>query len=464
MRCCELITLFVLAAAPEAVSAGQPAPTQPPDGVHGLKDTAVTKAIELRIEGVETAAELGGRRARPGYEFVIVDTVWKNIIPLTAVNRKAASSPTGGLSGFGAGRRAEADPADITMESTKYVVSMPKRQVWLLSDDRFGETLDPLAQAAIPGHMPAEAFSIAKLDETLRGKFVFEAPANAKYRKFQYYDNGFGHVAFVLSGTRPATPPSTLGPPRANTVLQLALTDAGFRDEEPVSPSGLRSYVVGVRGTSRTMKDIVDVPFDKFVFLMTDQGCLAQPQKTPQGLSRPFGRVGSFPPTGANEGQLAFLIPRDSRSAKLLIRPAQGGPIDLPAGADFAPAWPTPTHTFVDGTTMRVHLLPAPARPASLAPAADGRRQLLLDVAVENLSPKSGIEFQTVQLRLAMADGSFAEPSPLSAQLPCRLDGDGVIPAGGVRRFQLVYDIAADAAPRVNFRGFELQESTADLP
>lgn len=443
---------------------GQPVPTQPPSGVHGLKDTAVTKAIELRIEGVETVAEVGGRRARPGYQFVIVDTVWKNIIPLTAVNRKAASSPTGGLSGFGTGRRAEADPADITMESTKYVASMPKRQVWLLSDDRFGETLDPQAQAAIPGGMPAEGFSIAKLDETLRGKFVFEAPANATYRMFQYYDTGYGHVAFALSGTKPAAPPSTLGPPRANAVVQLALTESGFRDSEPANASGLRAYVVGVRGTSRSLKDIVDVPLHKFAFLMNDQGCVAQPQKDPQDLSRPFGQVGSFPPTGANEGQLAFLIPANSRSARLLVRPAQGGAIDLVAGADFTPHWPTPAHTFIDGTTMKVHLLPAPARPAALPAATEGRRQVLVDVAIENLSKTQGIEFQTVQLRLALPDGNFADPSPLSGQVPCRLDGDGVVPAGGVRRFLLVYDVPADAAARVHFRGFELQEATADLP
>ena len=246
--------------------------------------------------------------------------------------------------------------------------------------------------------------------------------------------------------------------------MELVLTEAAFRQAEPATPPGLRTYVVGVRGTSRSTKDIIDVPFHKFAFLMNDQGCVAQPQKDPQGLSRPFGQVGSFPPTGANEGQLAFLIPDDSRSVTLLVRPAQGGAIDLPAGAAFTPKWPTPAHTFVDGTTMKVHLLPAPSRPASLAEGTGGRRQVLLDVVVENLSQKSGIEFQAVQLRLVMPDGSFTDPSPLSAQVPCRLDGDGVIPAGGVRRFLLVYHAPPDAAARVHFRGFELQEGVADLP
>ena len=44
--------------------------------------SARTRAVELRIEGVERVHEIGGHAARPGHEFVIVDTSWKNIIPL----------------------------------------------------------------------------------------------------------------------------------------------------------------------------------------------------------------------------------------------------------------------------------------------------------------------------------------------------------------------------------------------
>jgi len=457
----------VAPAAPSTLAPAQPTlPIEPSKAAafHRVGDTAVTKAIELRVEGVATSDEIGGRHARPGYEFVIVDTLWKNIIPLKAINKKANASPTGGLGGFSTGRRPPPEPGDVTMEPTTYVVSMPKRQFWLFTDDRFGETPDQEAHDATPDHLPLQGFSIAKLDDTFRGKVVFEAPADAKYRTFQYYDTEFGYALFALGGTKPAAPAPTLGAARASSVLQLALTDAAFRQTDPPPPPGLRSYVIGLRGQSLSFKDIVDVQFGQFVFAMNDRGCIVQPEQNATGLSRPFGAIGSFPPTGANEGQVAFLLPEDTSAVKVLFRPSNGGPIDLPAGTDFAPKWPTPAHTFVDGTTMRVHLLPAPPRPATLAPPDDGRKQVLLDVAIENLVPKKGIEFQTVQLRLALAGGGFVDPSPISAQLPCRLDGAGVVPAGGVRRFQLVYDVAADAVARVNFRGFELNEATADLP
>jgi hypothetical protein len=63
--------------------------------------TVRTQAIELRVEGVQRTEEIAGRHARPGYEFVIVDTSWKNIIPLTPIDKSAqASSPTAGFGGF----------------------------------------------------------------------------------------------------------------------------------------------------------------------------------------------------------------------------------------------------------------------------------------------------------------------------------------------------------------------------
>jgi murein DD-endopeptidase MepM/ murein hydrolase activator NlpD len=49
---------------------------------------------------------------RPGYEFVIVDTSWKNTIPLVAVDKKARNPQgVGGLGGFGMSSKRSAPPA-----------------------------------------------------------------------------------------------------------------------------------------------------------------------------------------------------------------------------------------------------------------------------------------------------------------------------------------------------------------
>jgi hypothetical protein len=200
------------------------------------------------------------------------------------------------------------------------------------------------------------------------------------------------------------------------------------------------------------------------VFLQTDRGCVAQPERDTSGLVRPFGDTGSFLPTSQNEGQILFLVPDDTKNARLIVTPVRGGQITLSTGGDFTPFWPAPAHTIQDGSTMKVHVLPAPARPATLPPPAAGREQVLLDVVVENLSATQGIEFQgTQQLRLVDPAGGFIQPSSLSNQLPCRLGDTGVIPTASARRFMLVYDVPAGTPRRLQYRGFDNPEAFVDL-
>jgi hypothetical protein len=176
-------------------------------------------------------------------------------------------------------------------------------------------------------------------------------------------------------------------------------------------------------------------------------------------LPRAFDEIGSFPPTGANEGQLLFFVPADTKAIKVLLRSGTSAPIDLPAPSDFKPSWPTPAQSVTDGTTLRVHVLPGHG-----SVTAEGTLRRLLDVVVENLNPTKGVELDPVQLRLVRQDGSFVEPSATPADVPCRLVPDNVIPAASARRFALAYAIAPDEKVRLNYRGFELDETTVDLP
>ncbi len=200
-------------------------------------------------------------------------------------------------------------------------------------------------------------------------------------------------------------------------------------------------------------------------YVQTDQGCLASPGADRDGLFRPFGDEATFVPTGLNEGQMVFDVPAETRAVRLLVRAQRGGGLDVPAGTEFAPSWPTPVATITDGGTAVIHVLPKIAVPASLPTATDGRGRLAIDVVFENKSKASGIELQWIQLRLQTADGAYVDPSPLSAEVPCHLPDGGVIPPGTARRFTLMYELPdGAAASRLQYRGFELQETTVDLP
>jgi hypothetical protein len=88
-----------------------------------------------------------------------------------------------------------------------------------------------------------------------------------------------------------------------------------------------------------------------------------------------------------------------------------------------------------------------------------------LDLVAQNLKTDQGIELDGRQaIRLVDANGKFIAPSPLSDQLSCSLGAIGVVPAGNARRFQLLYDVPAGAAPaKVEYRGFERDSVVVDL-
>ena len=181
------------AAAPGSSASATPAPGQAvaPRSVNEAGSASVTtKAVELRVEGYQATDTINGRHARPGSTFVIVDTTWKNVIPLARVEHKAPDRTSGaGNLGFGAaGKKPETGPDTSTMESTPYVVPEVPRHLWLLSDGRFADPIDVAATTATADHLPTTTFTIAKLGDVLRGKMVFEAPAAAEYQALQFLD------------------------------------------------------------------------------------------------------------------------------------------------------------------------------------------------------------------------------------------------------------------------------------
>ncbi len=282
-------------------------------------------------------------------------------------------------------------------------------------------------------------------------------------------------VSAAQAGKPPAALQTVMGVSKENGYVHLEITEAGFWPERP-APAGLRYYTVGVRGTSRSGAGgddllgrskgndfLLDVR--RFVYAQNDRGCIAHPERDVNGVDRLIGDSITFPMNGSAEGRLVFLVPDDTTRVRLLIAPGDDGGLIVPAGADFAPSWPAPLHTIDDGSTMRIHVLPIAPAPAALPSPAAGREHVVIDVAVENLSATQGIELQTSQqLRLVDAGGRFVQPSPaLTQQLGCRLDDGDVIPPGHTRRLQAVYDVPAGAPRRLQYCGFEKDETIVDV-
>ncbi len=254
------------------------------------------------------------------------------------------------------------------------------------------------------------------------------------------------------------------GAARKNKHLQLEVYEAGFDPRAPAPPPGLRYFTVGLRGIALMRAANVEIPIQGYVFAQNERGCISRPAPNATWLTQPFGEVAMFTAEKPTRGDLSFLVPDDTEHVRILIAPAGRG-LAVAAGDEFEPSWPEPVRTIEDGSALRVQVLPIPPPPDLHSVPTAGLERVVLDFLIENLSDEQGIEFTTSQqLRLVDPAGNFIQPAQSTKELGCRLDDLDVVPPGQVRRFMVAYDVPAGAPKRLQYRGFEVDEVTVDLP
>jgi hypothetical protein len=450
----------------EEVSARPPAAVAPV-AVAQVGQALSNKTIEVRVVGVRTAPSVGNQTAGPGREFVVVDTSWKNLIPLAKVNRKKASDRTAGAGslGFGGGATAQdkaGDDANTTLEPVKFEIGPLTKHVWLVTDGPRAEVLDVDATKETPGHLGPDSIGIPALNDVKTGSLVYEAAANSQSLSLLVLDSINGHMLIPIRGAAPRPASGLGGASRSNSAVDLAVTGVSWVSG-PADRPGTRTLIVGVKGISR-QEAIADIPFGEYGFLQTDQGCMARPENRSESVARPLSPMGRFPPFAPSEGQLAFVVPADSKSAALLLRVRdRAASLDLPVIGNTKPSWPAPASTVTDGDVLKVHLLPGTAVPAGVSPASSGSERIALDLVVENLRASDGIDLQLdQQFRLVTPDGKRIAPSGDSAHAPCSLTGD-VVPAGSSRRFTLVYDVPPGQPLQFEYRGFNVKSELVKI-
>jgi len=415
------------------------------------------KAIELRVTGHRTAPEIGGQAAPQGREFVIVDSAWKNLIPPQKVNRKKASDRSAGMGGlgFGGGTTAEdkaADEANTTIEPVPFEIGPLTKHVWLIADGRDASGIEEDATNATDGHLPVDSLTLPAQNAVRSGPLVFQAPTSAKALSLLMLDSINGHLLVPITGAAPALVSSLGGASRSNELVDLAVAGTSWAESPAL---GSKTLMVTVRGISRK-EAIADIPFGDFGFLQNDKGCIALPDTQSPSSIQPLAPMGRFLPFVPREGQLGFTVPADTQSAVLMLRASGAGPIDLPALGDGTARKPASLATHEDGKVLRVHVVRVGAPPAGLPPPGDGLAHLVVDYVVENLTAGAGLELQPEpQFSLADTQGTKYEPAAESQQLPCRLTGANVVPAGGWRRFSLLYAVPSGQPLTLQYRGFE---------
>lgn len=450
----------------DVTSSGGAAPTPIPAGLVAVAkegEPVSNKAIEVRVTNLRTAATIGNRPASDGREYVIVDSDWKSLVPPQKVNRKKAQDRTAGMGslGFGGGATAKDqanDETNTTLEDVPFDIGPLTEKVRLVVNGGNAETIDVAATNATDAHLPTGTLRIPAQNVVKSGPLVFQAPAGAPSLSLLVLDAVNGHLLVPIRGAAPLLASSLGGPSRSNDLVDLAVTGASWADAPSPVP-GTKRLVVSLKGISR-QNAIAEIPFGDFSFLQTDAGCVAQPERADKIVTRPFAPKGSFIPFVPTEGQLAFTVPADTQSATLLLRLRQGGSLDLPALGDRAARKPPFVVTHDDGKVLRLSVVGAGAPPDGLPQPRAGSEYLVVDYVVENLTAQTGVELQLAQqFTIADEGGVKYQPDRVSQQLPCRLTGRNVVPAGGWRRFSLAYTVPPGQPLTLHYRGFESEGS-----
>jgi hypothetical protein len=299
-------------------SGTQPSAAGPEPATRALEQFgrgATTRGVALTVESVEFVSDVGGRSAPPGQMFVIVRTTWQNLMAL--------------------GTRGQPNTAPAP-----YVVPSIHGQLWLLTDNRYADPIDEGATEALDRHLPIGTLTVPSQGEAVTGHVAFRTAANASYLAMVLLDAVSGD-AFVSIKGRPvdAPPPLALGSSASNDELTLTVTEAGWSENAPAAPPGLRYFTLGLRAVGRAPGRVVPIDFTGSGRLESDKQQVAEPQQV-GWLKRPFARPAAILPGVPNEGQLAFLLPADAKSVKFVLRPQPGSPIDVPIPNVFGPARP----------------------------------------------------------------------------------------------------------------------------
>jgi hypothetical protein len=280
-----------------------------------LSRGATTKGVALTVESVDFASDVGGRAAPPGQRFVIVRTTWQNLIGLGAAGR-GITAPV------------------------PYVVPSIHGQLWLLTDSRYADPIDEAATEALERHLPIGTLTVPAEGETVTGQVAFRTASNASFLALVLLDAVSGDALVSVKGRAVDAPPvPALGPPASNDTLTLVITEAGWSEDAPAAAPGFRYFTVGVRTTGRIPGSLTMVDFAASLRLVTDKGQEIESQPA-AWLKRPFARPAAVLPGLPNEGQMAFLIPAETKSARIVFRSASGGALELPIPFPFGSAPP----------------------------------------------------------------------------------------------------------------------------
>lgn len=409
------------------------------------------------------AAEVTLHAVRMSERKLILDTEWKNIIPMSFVYERQVP--------------------------VAYQISKFEDHLYLVVNGRTLSRLDVHASSR-PGGLLERDFELPCRGSTVRGSLIFPLPDGPiESLDVRFYDYAHGPVVFPLM-EKPGEK-EKLPAPMQNEVLELIV--ASSRDVKEwggkKAPGGMTFWIADVRARSRFTQEVDATAFDPKAESGTkvEAGTVADWKEATKYIYAvldgefAYASIGGtlpsdprFLPDAMTGGEVVFLVPEKCVSCEIRFDIPHAQP---PGGEEIQPqsivwtlrgARPDPPEreaiVEIEDGTLHVSVVGQNVvREFGGTKAADKKKFLVLDALVTS-TETSGDFFQTrEQLKYATEKGTQLAFHSATLKGP-RYPGDPMwIPTGERRVFQVVFEIPeSDKKLRLAYAGITKAE-TVDL-
>ncbi len=434
-----------------------------PDTLAALGVSARNRAARLTLHSALATGEFGGRKAPEGSLWLVLDSEWENLIPMSFVFE----------------RRVPVEYRVTELGDHAYLV---------VNGSRVGRLDRELSSG--PGGVVEKPLSLPHVGSARRGHVVFSIPSSrVTSLELRFYDFAHGHMAVPVL-RKGEIEPREIRLAQKNEVVNLGIVHQ--RTSKERAPEGMAWFEVEIAATSRFTFESDATAFDpkakkgtraqigtvcdwkearKYVHLLVDGEFAYRPEAASTLEEEP-----RFLPDVPTGGSLVFLVPEKRASVELRCdfpnAQTPRGKVIHPRSLAFElegkrPSFPKREEIAkVDDDVFHVSIVgQAVGEKFGLSKAEEGSRFLILDVSVRN-SGKSGEWFQTPeQLHYASEGGDQLPLHAATYQGPRRPWEHVWIPAGERRSFQIVFEIpATEKKPRLAYSGVSKAEVLALKP
>ncbi|TET09841.1 MAG: hypothetical protein E3J83_01460 [Candidatus Atribacteria bacterium] len=410
------------------------------------------RGIGLTVFDYQLKECIGEEEADSDEVFIIISTLWKNIIP--PVKKEISQSKDKGAGSLGFGISKFQEQTQEVELFTPYLVHNLRDNMYLIINNKHIAQIDKITNE-LPNPLPLKDLTLPEYEDELEGAIVFRSyKEEINSLLLVFFDFEQGHIQIPLIELPEAKEEIPALITQENKYLKISFYG--------IKPQG-EIFLVDLGVESVSKGNVVDLDFGQNVFLIEDGLYQYEALETEE---IPFSLYGftRFIPYWECRGNLAFKKPPIQKNLSLFVNIPRAKPLifNLNPKIPISPL-PQPFAIIVDGEIAKIDILGL-ARSNMIKEhyLEKDQQYLILDIITHctpldqgNLILQSGKQFILMDQL-----GNKYSISEVTQIIPHGIKLEQIVPAGTARRFNLVYEVPLNIQKiTLYYRGFTLEEN-----